>query len=168
MPRTARIVVMGYPLHIIQRGHNKQVVFASDEDYQYYLDNLCEWKEKLGCKVYACCLMTHHVHLIVDPGEDGANLARLMKRVAGRQTRYLNMGTTIHPICSSEYASEALEDFYATIRRGRNGQGSLPCSTPLQSRAGTSPASLHFRRLQPGRGVRSLNRRSNRHECRST
>ena len=80
----------GYPHHIIQRGHNRQVVFASDEDYQYYLDNLCEWKEKLGCKVYAYCLMTNHVHLIVDPGEDGGNLARLMKRVAGRQTRYLN------------------------------------------------------------------------------
>jgi len=28
-------------------------------------------------------------HLIVDPGEDGGNLARLMKRVAGRQARYL-------------------------------------------------------------------------------
>jgi putative transposase len=88
MPRTARIVVKGYPHHIIQRGHNRQVVFASDEDYRYYLDNLCEWKEKLGCKVYAYCLMTNH--LIVDPGEDGENLARLMKRVAGRQTRYLN------------------------------------------------------------------------------
>jgi putative transposase len=77
---------MGYPHHIIQRGHNRQVVFASDADYQYYLDNLCEWKEKPGCKVYAYCLMTHHVHLIVvDPGEDGGNLARLMKQQAGKQ-----------------------------------------------------------------------------------
>jgi putative transposase len=90
MARTARIVVMGYPHHIIQRGHNRQAVFASDADYQYYLDNLCEWKEKLGCKVYAYCLMTNHVHLIIDPGEDSGNLALLMKRVAGRQTRYLN------------------------------------------------------------------------------
>jgi hypothetical protein len=52
-------VVMGYPHHIIQRGHNMQVVFVSDEDYQNCLDNLCEWKEKLGCKVYAYCLMTN-------------------------------------------------------------------------------------------------------------
>jgi hypothetical protein len=29
----------------------------------YYLDNLCEWKETLGCRVYAYCLMTNHVHL---------------------------------------------------------------------------------------------------------
>ena len=44
----------------------------------------------LGCLVYAYCLMTNHVHLIIDPGDDEANLAQLMKRVAGRQTRYVN------------------------------------------------------------------------------
>ncbi len=80
MPRTARIVISGYPHHIIQRGHNRQVVFASDVDYQNYLDNLREWKEKLRCRVYAYCLMTNHVHLIIDPGDDERNLAQLMKR----------------------------------------------------------------------------------------
>ena len=90
MPRTARIVITGYPHHIIQRGHNRQVVFAADEDYLYYLDNLREWKEKLGCKVFAYCLMTNHVHLVIDPGEDDRSLAQLIKRVAGRQTRYVN------------------------------------------------------------------------------
>jgi len=90
MPRTARILISNYPHHIIQRGHNKQVVFASDEDYLYYLDTLQAWKEILGCKVYAYCLMTNHVHLIIDPGEDANNISLLMKRVAGRQTRYVN------------------------------------------------------------------------------
>jgi len=62
----------------------------SDDDYLYYLDNLNEWKTKLQCKLYAYCLMTNHVHLILDPGEKEENLAKLMKRVAGRQTRYVN------------------------------------------------------------------------------
>ena len=35
MPRTARIVIAGYPHHIIQRGHNRQVIFASEDDYLY-------------------------------------------------------------------------------------------------------------------------------------
>ncbi|MDO9579887.1 MAG: hypothetical protein Q7J06_04895 [Bacteroidales bacterium] len=48
MLRKSRIVIGGYPHHIIQRGHNRQVVFASDDDYLYYLDNLREWKEKIG------------------------------------------------------------------------------------------------------------------------
>lgn len=90
MPRTSRIVIKGYPHHIIQRGHNRQAVFASDDDYLYYLDNLQEWKEKLGCLIYAYCLMTNHVHLIIDPGNAAENLAQLMKRVGGRQTRYVN------------------------------------------------------------------------------
>ena len=90
MPRTSRIVISGYPHHIIQRGHNRQVIFACDADYQFYLDNLREWKEKLNCKVYAYCLMTNHVHLLIDPGENERNLANLMKRIAGRQTRYVN------------------------------------------------------------------------------
>jgi len=90
MPRTARIIIADYPHHIIQRGHNRQAVFASDDDYLYYLDNLQEWKEKLHCKVYGYCLMTNHVHLVIDPGTEEQNLALLMKRVAGRQTRYIN------------------------------------------------------------------------------
>lgn len=90
MPRTARIVLSNYPHHIIQRGHNKQAIFANDNDYLYYLENLKDWKYNLCCKVYAYCLMTNHIHLILDPGEDVENLSKLMKRVAGRQTRYIN------------------------------------------------------------------------------
>lgn len=90
MPRMARIVLPATPHHIIQRGHNRQVVFAADDDYAYYLANLMEWKTKLGCEIYAYCLMTNHVHLIVTGGRSGEELAKLMKRVAGRQTRYIN------------------------------------------------------------------------------
>jgi len=66
------------------------VVFAGNDDYQYYLDTLQEWKSELGCKVYAFCLMTNHVHLVVDPGNHPENLSLLMKRLAGRQTRFVN------------------------------------------------------------------------------
>ncbi len=86
----ARFVVPNTPHHIIQRGHNKNVVFSSEGDYTYYLDNLHEWKQALDCRIYAYCLMTNHVHLIVDPGPDPGSLGLLMKRVAGRQTRYIN------------------------------------------------------------------------------
>ena len=90
MPRSARVVIANQPHHIIQRGHNRQAVFVQVDDYVYYSDTLAEWKEKLGCKAYAYCLMTNHVHLIIDPGKDSENLALLMKRLAGRYTRYIN------------------------------------------------------------------------------
>jgi len=90
MPRKARIVLANCPHHIVQRGHNRSVVFAEDRDYLYYLKNLSEWKSRLGCKLYSYCLMTNHIHLVVDPGDNPANLGLLMKRVTGRQTRLVN------------------------------------------------------------------------------
>lgn len=74
----------------MQRGHNRQVVFSSEEEFQYYRENLIEFKKQFGCKVYAYCLMTNHVHLIVNPGKNPESLSLLMKRLAGRQTRYVN------------------------------------------------------------------------------
>ena len=90
MPRQSRYVLANCSHHIIQRGHNRQLVFSSDEDYLYYLEKLQEWKNKLKCKIYAYCLMSNHVYLVVDPGDNNENLAQLMKRVGGRQTRYIN------------------------------------------------------------------------------
>lgn len=90
MPRTGRVVLQNTPHHIVQRGHNRSSVFAEPRDFRYYLANLLECKSNLGCQVYAYCLMTNHVHLIVDPGEDPDNLGLLMKRLAARQTRFVN------------------------------------------------------------------------------
>ena len=39
--------------------------------------------------VYAWCLMTNHAHLLLEPS-DHSGLGQLMKRLAGRQTRYRN------------------------------------------------------------------------------
>jgi putative transposase len=90
MPRMARVVIPNMPHHVVQRGHNRRAVFIEPSDYLYYLDTLSKWKEKLGVKVYSWCLMTNHVHLILDPGDDCLSIGLLMKRLAGRQTRYVN------------------------------------------------------------------------------
>jgi len=40
MPRTVRAIVPYTPHHIIQRGHNRNVVFADAADCHFYLDSL--------------------------------------------------------------------------------------------------------------------------------
>jgi putative transposase len=90
MPRMARVVLPNYPHHVVQRGHNRQVVFAAEEDYQRYLTDLRELKDAFGVKVYAYCLMTNHVHLLLAPGESTSGLSQLMKALAARATRYRN------------------------------------------------------------------------------
>lgn len=90
MPRRARIAFPQLPHHVMQRGHRRNAVFFSEFDRRDYLATLQECRDLLGLKVYGYCLMTNHVHLLIDPGERPANLSLLMKRLAGRHSRRLN------------------------------------------------------------------------------
>jgi putative transposase len=89
MPRMARVVLPHYPHHVVQRGHNRQTIFAETADYGRYLETLREFKAEYGVKVYAYCLMTNHVHMLLAPQEP-TGIGKLMKRLAGRQTRHHN------------------------------------------------------------------------------
>ncbi|WP_202593409.1 hypothetical protein [Ferriphaselus sp. R-1] len=44
MPRRARIALPNVPVHLIQRGNNRQPCFFADEDYRRYLDWLAEYQ----------------------------------------------------------------------------------------------------------------------------
>ncbi|MFZ6045086.1 transposase [Pseudomonas sp. CR3202] len=90
MPRVGRVLLPNYPHHMVQRGHNRQVVFAEDADFERYLADLRELKDAFGVKVYAYCLMTNHVHLLLAPDDSLAGLSQLMKTLAARATRYRN------------------------------------------------------------------------------
>ena len=70
--RHARLVLPHDPHHIIQRGHNRQIIFARDDDYMYYLDILRTWKTHYGVKVYVFCLMTTHIRLLLAHGKKPA------------------------------------------------------------------------------------------------
>jgi len=91
MPRRARVAFANFPHHVVQRGHCRKDVFLSDFDRIDYLATLAECRESMQLKVFAYCLMSNHVHLVVDPGDDATNLSALMKRLAGRHARRLNL-----------------------------------------------------------------------------
>lgn len=91
MPRRARIAFANYPHHIVQRGHCRNDVFLGDFDRADYLRTLAESRETLRIKIYAYCLMSNHVHMVVDPGADSSTISVLMKRLAGRHARRLNL-----------------------------------------------------------------------------
>ena len=90
MPRYPRVFLPGVALHIVQRGHDRQPVFAHESDYRYYLRNLRDVKNSLDIRVLAYCLMTNHVHLILVPGEETEAVSKLMRVLAARQTRRVN------------------------------------------------------------------------------
>ncbi len=89
MPRRPRVIVPNMPMHIIQRGNNKQLCFAAEEDYRFYLDWLKEYAEFTKCQIHAYVLMTNHVHLLVtSPTTIG--VGEMMKRLGQRYVQYVN------------------------------------------------------------------------------
>jgi len=71
------------PVHIIQRGNNRQVIFHADRDYGNYLDWLGQGAEKYDCTLHAYVLMSNHVHLLITP--DHADSISKMMQYTGRQ-----------------------------------------------------------------------------------
>jgi len=89
MARLPRIVVAKQPLHIIQCGNNRHVVFFADDDYRRYLADLEVAARRYECVVHAYVLMTNHVHVLVTP-EDAEGPSRMMQAVGRRYVRYVN------------------------------------------------------------------------------
>ncbi|WP_217495131.1 transposase [Vibrio sonorensis] len=67
MPRKPRLSVAGVCEHVIQRGNNRQVIFANEEDMKAYLTWLKEYSNRFQVSIHAWVLMTNHVHLLCTP-----------------------------------------------------------------------------------------------------
>ncbi|WP_332775025.1 REP-associated tyrosine transposase [Polaromonas sp.] len=89
MARLPRLTIPGYPHHIIQRGNNRQAIFAASADYQMLLDLLDDNARKFGVALHAYVLMSNHFHLLATP-ETAEGLPQLMQAVGRRYVRYFN------------------------------------------------------------------------------
>jgi putative transposase len=89
MPRRPRIQLDNLPLHIVQRGHNREACFFAEEDYQSYLHWLGEALAEYECSLHAYALMTNHVHLLVTP-KRAERIPRLIMSVGRRYVQYIN------------------------------------------------------------------------------
>lgn len=89
MARLARLCPLGIPQHIIQRGNNRQVCFASDEDLATYANLLGEYADEFGVALHAWVFMTNHVHLLVTPLQENG-VSKMMQSLGRRYVRYFN------------------------------------------------------------------------------
>ena len=77
------------PLHVIQRGNDRQAIFFAADDYARYRDWLYEAACRHVCAIHAYVLMTNHVHLLVTPAA-GESVPRLMQSLGRRCVSYVN------------------------------------------------------------------------------
>lgn len=89
MPRRPRTHLDKVPLHIVQRGHNREPCFHAEEDYHTYLHWLGLAVKETDCSLHAYALMTNHVHLLLTPRKAEA-IPRLIISMGRRYVQYIN------------------------------------------------------------------------------
>ena len=60
MPRRPRTHIDNVPLHIVQRGHNREPCFFAEEDYHSYLHWLGLALKEAGCRQQTLVVLLNH------------------------------------------------------------------------------------------------------------
>ena len=88
MPRQPREKSESGIYHIMLRGINQQVIFEDYEDYSKFIETLETYKAVSGYKVFAYCLMSNHIHILLKVEKEDLDL--IMKRIAGSYVYWYN------------------------------------------------------------------------------
>ncbi|WP_208599519.1 transposase [Desulfospira joergensenii] len=84
-----RIVVPGYPHHIVQRGVRSLDIFFKGQDKIEYFNFLNEQSGRFRLTILAYCLMTNHVHLLAVPEKEDSP-AKAVGEAHRQYTRMIN------------------------------------------------------------------------------
>jgi len=88
MGRKPRENVAGGIYHVFARGNNRASVFFDDRDRRAYLGILSDVTEEFGWVRLGYCLMSNHVHLLIETPEP--NLSPGMQQLQSRYTKRFN------------------------------------------------------------------------------
>ncbi len=89
MARLPRLTLPNYPHHVIQRGNNRQAIFATAADYHRLLEILQESATRFQVAVHAYVLMSNHFHLLATP-QTADGLPLMMQALGRSYVRYFN------------------------------------------------------------------------------
>jgi len=88
MARAQRIEYEGAVYHVTARGNERRAIFRDDADREHFLRVLHESVTAFEIRLYLFCLMTNHIHLVVETPR--ANLGRFMHRLQTAYTIHFN------------------------------------------------------------------------------
>ncbi len=103
--------------HVMLRGIDKRNIFLAEDEYLVFLQYLKKALEKIKFTVYAYCLMTNHVHLLLKTEEP---IGDIIKRIAVGYAQYHNIknGRTGH-LFQNRFKSQVVETdkYFLTVLR---------------------------------------------------
>lgn len=84
-----RFFAPGLPLHVIQRGNDRQPIFGGRDDVMFYRNCLARAARDRGVAIHAYVFMTNHVHLLATPGLAGS-MPKMMQSIGRIYVQYFN------------------------------------------------------------------------------
>lgn len=109
MPRKIRIHYSQAFYHVMLRGNYKQNVFDCGEDYLKFYSLLESITHKYRCKIHLFCLMTNHIHLVIEIST--VPLWKIMQSLSSQYSKYKNrcLGLQGH-LFQGRYLSKVIEN----------------------------------------------------------
>ena len=91
MPRKLRRLTETGMYHVIMRGNGRQILFEHDDDREIFLRYLDHMVDRHHVELIAWCLMSNHVHLVLDDPE--GNLSACIHDVGSAYAGHYNRTT---------------------------------------------------------------------------
>ncbi|MBR4573335.1 MAG: transposase [Lachnospiraceae bacterium] len=150
MPRIPRKQSSTNVYHVMIRGNNRQNIFMDNMDRMTFLKYLAECKAKFGFKIYAYCLMTNHVHLLIRA--ESSTLGLIFRRIDSRYAMWINKKyDRVGHVFQDRFKSENVENerYFLTVLRYiiQN-----PAKAGLEKQPGSYPWTS-FREYEGGPGT---------------
>jgi len=118
MPRHLRLQFAGAIYHVTIRGNARQSIFADDHDRERFLERLADSVETYRVRLYLFCLMTNHVHLVLET--PSGNLSRFMQSLETGYTVYYNLRhRTAGHVLQGRYGAKVVDGdkYFAKLSR---------------------------------------------------
>ncbi|MBI2596976.1 transposase [Candidatus Daviesbacteria bacterium] len=109
MPRGPRFTFQNAFYHVFNRGINKQPIFLSEADYNFFLRKLLQLKDKYDHSIYAFCLMPNHFHISIQTRK--IPISKIMSSLTTSYSMYFNK-TFQHfgPVFQNRFKSILIEN----------------------------------------------------------
>jgi len=118
MPRNPRKHSSIGIYHVVIKGVNSQLLFEESNDYRKYLEILRFHKENCGFDLFAYCLMSNHIHLLIRVND--VPLESIFRKINTAYATWFNMKySRSGPLQDGRYYSEPIEslDYFLSVLR---------------------------------------------------
>src|SRR5581483_1153040 len=110
MGRPLRPVADGLIYHAINRGNNRDAVFARAADYRAFLHALGQTQLRYPFELFGYCLMTNHFHLLLRPAA-GQSISRILQSLTVAHTwRYHREHRSVGHVWQGRFKSPVIQE----------------------------------------------------------